>query len=97
MGTHYSRAGRTDSKQVFAELGFPWVFVVLMVLNSLGYLPERLASAIQLISSSLLIAAIAAIGFRTQPVKLRGNSRSLLTLIELETILIGLLAAALAA
>jgi uncharacterized integral membrane protein (TIGR00698 family) len=96
LGSYYSRAGRTESKPGFAIPGFLWVFVVLMVLNSLGYLPERLVTVMQLVSSSLLIAAIAAIGLRTQPTKLRGMSRPLLTLIVLETLFIGVLAAALA-
>lgn len=96
LGSMYSRAGRTDSKPGIAVPGFLWVFVLLMLLNSMGYLPDELVALMQVVSSSLLIAAIAAIGLRTQPAKLRGMSRPLLTLIVLETLFIGVLAAGLA-
>lgn len=96
LGALYSRSGRSAGKPSFSVPGFLWVFVLLMVINSLGYLPPTVVSLFQTLSTALLITAIAAIGLRTQPAKLRGMSRPLLSLIVLETLFIGMLAAALA-
>ncbi|MEY3037594.1 MAG: hypothetical protein RL143_161 [Pseudomonadota bacterium] len=96
LGTFYSRKGVTKGKPGFAVPGFLWIFIVLMTVNSLGHIPPMLQSNIQLLSSSFLIAAIAAIGLRTQPSKLRGISKPLLILIALETLFIGLVSALLA-
>lgn len=96
LGSYYSKIGHGDGKPGFSVPGFLWVFIFLMAINSLGYIPEVLLSKIQLASSSLLIAAIAAIGLRTQPAKLRGISKPLIILIGLETTFIAVLAACLA-
>lgn len=89
LGTFYSPAAAAKTGPRFAIPGFLWIFVLLMAVNSLGYISLEIQTSIQLVSSSILIIAIAAIGLRTQPSKLRGISKPLLILITLETLFIG--------
>jgi len=95
LGLFYRRTSSAGAGggSKFVVPAFLWGFLALMTLNSLGYIPAAVAQALRLLSSGCLIMAIAAIGAKTQPAKLRGVSQPLLLLIAVETLFLGLLTA----
>ena len=90
IGLVFGRGARSVSKRPPVVPWFLLVFVGLVVVNSLGWIPAVFVSAMSTLSSSLLLMAVAALGVRTSLQQLADVGPKPLLALTLQT---GLLAA----
>ncbi|MDV2857036.1 MULTISPECIES: YeiH family protein [Oceanimonas] len=86
-----SKQGNGNESGKVAIPGFLIGFVVLFIINSLGWLPQQLAGQLADSSSWLLLTAIAALGVRTQLKDILSVGWKPVLLVVLETVFIALL------
>ncbi|MEJ8824508.1 putative sulfate exporter family transporter [Variovorax humicola] len=78
-------AGRTPAKQALVPW-FLWLFVAMVLLNSIGALPSPMLGALNDISRWCLVAAISALGMKTSFAQLARAGWRPLVLILIETV-----------
>lgn len=92
----FARKNQSEDKKIFPLPAFLIVFLILMTLNTLGYLPTVVTQLLADLSRWCLVFAIAAIGMRTDLRKLKKVGMAPLVLLFVETVIMAIAGASIA-